>query len=141
MKTIRSAADSQENTRFLFLVMLTLTLFSNPKTQNVILDYIFGIQIYSSMKYSTEDFFYKKCRKAEYVQRRVCFLNVQVPCPHSNVYVKLCNSRLCMKMLSFLFLCTWAMPRISYSSCGIPFPVWLCSFQSEKLFTIFSVSL
>ena len=32
-------------------------------------------------------------------------------------------SRLCMKMSSFLFVCAWAMPRILYSSCGIPFPV------------------
>ena len=66
----------------------------------------------------------KKCRKAGYVQRRVCFVNVQVPRPHSNIYVKLCNSRLCMKMSSFLFLRTWAMPRVLYLSCGVPFPVW-----------------
>ena len=66
----------------------------------------------------------QKYRKAEYVQRRVCFVNVQVPRPHSNIYVKLCNSRLCMKMSSFLFLRTWAMPRILYPSCEIPFPVW-----------------
>ena len=32
--------------------------------------------------------------------------------------------RLCMKMLSFLFVRAWAMPRILYSSYGIPFPVW-----------------
>ena len=64
----------------------------------------------------------RKCRKAEYVQRRVCFVNVQDPFPHSNIYIKLCTSRLCMKMSSFLFLCTWAMPRILYLSCGIPFP-------------------
>ena len=43
----------------------------------------------------------KKYRKAEHVQRRV--------------YI-----RLCMKMLSFLFVCAWAMPRILYLSCGIP---------------------
>ena len=67
---------------------------------------------------------WKKCRKAEYVQRRVCFVNVQVPRPHSNIYVKLCTSRLCMKMSSFLFVRTWAMPRILYLSCGVPFPVW-----------------
>jgi len=29
-----------------------------------------------------------------------------------------------MKMSSFLFVRTWAMPRISYLSCGVPFPVW-----------------
>ena len=33
----------------------------------------------------------KKCHKAEYVQRRVCFVNVQVPLPKSNIYVKLCT--------------------------------------------------
>ena len=33
-------------------------------------------------------------------------------------------SRLCIKMSSFLFVRTWAMPRILYPSCGIPFPVW-----------------
>ena len=32
-------------------------------------------------------------------------------------------SRLCMKMSSFLFVRLWTMPRISYSSCGILFPV------------------
>ena len=32
-------------------------------------------------------------------------------------------SRLCMKMLSFLFVRAWAMLRTSYLSCGIPFPV------------------
>merc|ERR1711954_548160 len=69
-------------------------------------------------------FIEKKYRKAEYVQRRVYFVNVQVPCPNSNIYVKLCTSRLCMKMLSFLFVCAWAMPRILYLSCGVPFPVW-----------------
>ena len=66
----------------------------------------------------------KKCRKAEYVQRRVCFVNVQVPCPHSNIYVKLCTSRLCIKMSSFLFVRGCAMPRILYLSCEVPFPVW-----------------
>ena len=34
------------------------------------------------------------------------------------------TSRLCMKMLSFLFVHAWAMPRILYLSCGVPFPVW-----------------
>ena len=33
-------------------------------------------------------------------------------------------SRLCLKMSSFLFVRTWAMPGILYLSCGIPFPVW-----------------
>ena len=32
-------------------------------------------------------------------------------------------SRLCMKMSSFLFVHTWAMPRTSCLSCGILFPV------------------
>ena len=32
-------------------------------------------------------------------------------------------SRLCMKIISFLSMRTWAMPRTSYLSCGIPFPV------------------
>ena len=33
-------------------------------------------------------------------------------------------SPLCMKMLSFQFVRAWSMPRISYLSCRIPFPVW-----------------
>ena len=32
-------------------------------------------------------------------------------------------SRPCMKMLSFLFLRSRALPRMLYLSCGIPFPV------------------
>ena len=59
----------------------------------------------------------------EYAQRSVCFVNKQVPRPHSNINVKFCTSRLCMKMSSFLFVRAWAMPRISYISCGVPFPV------------------
>ena len=69
-------------------------------------------------------FFFLKCRKAKYVQHRVCFVIVQVPCPHSNIYVKLCTSRLCIKMSSFLFVRGCAMPRILYLSCEVPFPVW-----------------
>ena len=69
-------------------------------------------------------FFFLKCRKAKYVQRRVCFVIVQVPCPHSNIYVKLCTSRLCIKMSSFLFVRGCAMPRLLYLSCEVPFPVW-----------------
>ena len=65
----------------------------------------------------------EKYNKAKYVQPHVCFGNVQVPCPHSNVYVKLCASRLCMKMSSFLFVRVWTMPRTIYLPCGIPFPV------------------
>ena len=67
---------------------------------------------------------HKKKRKAKSVQCHVCFVNVQVPLPHSNIYVKFCISRLCMKMSSFLFVRTWAMPRILHLSCGVPFPVW-----------------
>ena len=37
----------------------------------------------------------------EYAQRRVCFVNEQVPWPHSNINVKFCTSRLCMKKSSF----------------------------------------
>ena len=29
-----------------------------------------------------------------------------------------------MKISSFPFVRTWAMPHISYLSCGVPFPVW-----------------
>ena len=65
----------------------------------------------------------KKYRKGEYVQRRVCFVNVQVPCPHSIIYVKLYTSRLCTKMLFFLFVCAWAMLHILYLSCRVLFPV------------------
>ena len=45
----------------------------------------------------------------EYVKRRVCIVNVQSSC---------------MKMLSFLFVQAWAIPRTSYLSCGVPFPFW-----------------
>ena len=45
---------------------------------------------------------------AEYVQHPVCFINVQTSF---------------MKISSFLFVRLWTMPRILYSSCGIPFPV------------------
>ena len=48
----------------------------------------------------------------------------RVSWPHSNINVKLCTSRLCMKKLSFLFVCAWALPRILYLSCGVSFPVW-----------------
>ena len=34
-------------------------------------------------------------------------------------------SRLCMKMLSFLFVRAWAMSRKLHLSCGIPFLVWM----------------
>ena len=34
-------------------------------------------------------------------------------------------TRLCMKMLSFLFERAWAMPRKLHLSCGIPYPVWM----------------
>ena len=53
----------------------------------------------------------------EYAQRGVCM-------PHSNINVKFCTSRLCMKMSSFLFVHAWAKLRRSYLSCGVPFPVW-----------------
>ena len=33
------------------------------------------------------------------------------------------QSHLCLKMLSFLLLRAWTMPRKIYLSCGIPFPV------------------
>ena len=42
----------------------------------------------------------------------------------SNIHLKIYPSRLCMKMSSFLFVRTWAMPRTLYLSCGILFPVW-----------------
>ena len=74
--------------------------------------------------YWWHNYFWRINNSMLHVRRRVCFVNVQVPRPHSNIYVKLCNSRLCMKMSSFLFLRTWAMPRVLYLSCGVPFPVW-----------------
>ena len=40
-------------------------------------------------------------KKVEYVQRRVCFVNAQVPWPHSNINAKFCTSRLCMKIRLF----------------------------------------
>ena len=53
----------------------------------------------------------------------MCFINEQVPWPHSNINGRFYTSRLCMKMLSFLFVRAWAMPRILYLSCGVPFPI------------------
>ena len=47
-----------------------------------------------------------------------------VPWPHFLIQVKLCTSRLCMIMSSFLYACTCAMPRMLHSTCWIPFPVW-----------------
>jgi len=45
-----------------------------------------------------------------------------------NMSSAMCNSsiysRLCMKMMFFLFVLAWAMPRILYLSCGIPPLVW-----------------
>ena len=52
----------------------------------------------------------KTYSKVEYVQRRVCFVNVKSAL-HENVV--------------FLFVLAWAMLCISYLSCGIPFPVWM----------------
>ena len=66
----------------------------------------------------------KQYHKAEYVQCCVSFVNEQVPWPHSNINAKFCTSRLCMKMSPFLVVCAWAMPRILYLSCGVPFTVW-----------------
>ena len=51
----------------------------------------------------------KKYRKAEYVQRCVCFVNVQSSL-HVNAVFSVCAQ-------------IWTMPRILYLSCGIPFPV------------------
>ena len=50
--------------------------------------------------------------------------NVQFPCPHFNICVKLCTSRQCIKMSSFLFVRGCAMLRILYFSCEVPFLVW-----------------
>ena len=63
-----------------------------------------------------EEYDTRKCRKAEYVQRSVCFVNVQVRYPHFNIYVKL--------MSSLLLVRAWVMLRILYLLCGVPFPVW-----------------
>ena len=60
----------------------------------------------------------------EYAQRHVCFVNEQVPWPHSNINVRFCTGHLCMKMSSSPFVRAWAMPRILYLSRGVPFPVW-----------------
>ena len=46
------------------------------------------------------------------------------PIQQFTLYVKLCTSRLCIKMSSFLFVRGCAMPRILYLSCEVPFPVW-----------------
>ena len=47
-----------------------------------------------------------------------------VPCPHFFIHLKLCTSRLCMKMSSFMYERSCAMLRTLYSSCGILFPLW-----------------
>ena len=63
--------------------------------------------------------FKPKGRGQKRAQLRLCKLGPDtVPCPHSNIHVKLFPSRL------FSFVRTWAMPRLLYLSCGIPFPGW-----------------
>ena len=85
-------------------------------------------------------FLAKKCRKGGMVQALYAiqalafffwwiriFLGGGLSCfvgNYSYIYVKLNNGRLCNYMLSFLYVCTCAMPRISYSTCWIIFPVW-----------------
>ena len=46
----------------------------------------------------------EKRRKAKCVQRHMHFVNVQVPYPHSIIYVQFCTRGLCMKMSSYLFV-------------------------------------
>ena len=65
----------------------------------------------------------KKYRKVEYYIQRVMRFVIKwlhlrdfSPCPHYLINKKLCTSNLCIKMLSFLYMCACAMPRISYSS-------------------------
>ena len=36
-------------------------------------------------------------------------------------------------MLSFLFVCAWAMPHVLYLSCGIPFLVWTTDIKPKML--------
>ena len=47
-----------------------------------------------------------------------------VPYPHFLIHLKLCTSRLCMKMSSFMYASACAMPRTLYWSCGILFSLW-----------------
>ena len=54
----------------------------------------------------------------------MCAWSMYMSLTHSNIYVKFCTSRLCMKMLSFLFVRTWAMPHILYLPCGFYFRFW-----------------
>ena len=82
--------------------------------------YFYGDRIKNAAKRSRQ---HAGKRYWEYAQRRVCFVNEQVPSPHPNINVKFYTSRLCMKMSSFLFVRSWAMPGILYLSCGVPFPV------------------
>ena len=51
--------------------------------------------------------------KAENVQRCVCYVNVQVPCPHSN-----------SRLFCFCAHGAWTMPGALHLSCGIPIPIW-----------------
>ena len=60
---------------------------------------------------------YTKEFKIDFQNRKRNFSN-------RNINVQFCSSRLCIKMSSFLFVRAWAMPRILYLSCGVPFPVW-----------------
>ena len=51
----------------------------------------------------------KKYRKAEYVQRRV-----RSSALRKSFHVNICISRLCIKMSSFLYMCTYAQCRVNF---------------------------
>ena len=46
-----------------------------------------------------------------------------IPGPTGHL-MPMCERNWKLKMSSFLFVGAWAMPRILYLSCGVPFPFW-----------------
>ena len=57
---------------------------------------------------------FKKYCKAGYVQHHECFVNVQVPCPHCNIYIKFWLVAFSWKCLLFCF-CVHGQCRVCYT--------------------------
>ena len=83
-------------------------LVTQSSSDNVV-NSVFKVEC-AIVKCNSIDEDHEKYRKAEYVQRRVCFVNVQSSL-HENV--------------ALLFERAWAMPHKLHLSCGIPFLVWM----------------
>ena len=58
------------------------------------------------------------CALSMYESLNGCTFGLLVPHPHSLIHVKLCTSRICMKMSSFLYARPCTIPRILYFQRG-----------------------